>query len=68
MAEDQTIFTNKEAATYLRISQVTLWRERRRGRITYRRAASRIVYLRRDLDDYLENNIHVALNAEKQPG
>ena len=67
MTEDQNIFTDKEAANYLRISQVTLWRERRRGRITYRWAASRIVYLRQDLDEYLENNICNAPNAYRVP-
>jgi len=65
--EEKEVFTDKEASNYLRISQVTLWRERQRGRITYRRAASRIVYLRKDLDDYLENNIHIAPNATRHP-
>jgi hypothetical protein len=47
------VFTEDEAAEILRISKVTLWRERKRGRISFRRSASRPVYLREDLDDYL---------------
>jgi hypothetical protein len=50
----RALFTDKEASQYLRVSQVTLWRERQKGRITYRRVASRIVYLREDLDRYLD--------------
>lgn len=50
---NQHIYTDKEASEYLRISQVTLWRERKRGRITFRRVASKIVYLQEDLEDYL---------------
>jgi predicted site-specific integrase-resolvase len=52
--EKRTLFTDKEAAEYLRISQVTLWRERKAGKITFRRIASKIVYLKRDIDEYLE--------------
>ncbi len=59
--EEREVYTDKEASEYLRISQVTLWRERRKGRITFRRAASKIVYLKEDLDNYLQNNAHVAI-------
>ena len=58
------IFTNAEASEYLRISLVTLWRERRAGRITYRRVASRIVYLRADLEQYLNKNKREAFNSK----
>ncbi len=51
-----TLFTDKEAAAYLRISQVTLWRERKAGKISFRRAASKIIYTHDDLQDYLERN------------
>lgn len=50
------IFTDKEAAKYLRVSQVTLWRERKKGKISFRRVASKIVYLQEDLEDYLNQN------------
>ena len=59
-AFEKTLFTDKEASEFLRISQVTLWRERRRGRITFRRVASKIVYLRKDLDEYLNSNVRPA--------
>ena len=48
------VFTEDEAARILRISKVTLWRERKKGRINYRRSASRPVYLREDLENYLK--------------
>lgn len=54
------IYTDKEASDYLRISQITLWRERKAGKITFRRAASKIIYLQEDLDAYLEKNKRVA--------
>lgn len=49
------IFTDKEASDYLRISQVTLWRERKKGKISFRRASSKIIYTRADLEAYLES-------------
>ncbi len=56
MLNEKQIFTDKEAAEYLRISQVTLWRERKARKITFRRAASKIIYTREDLLNYLEQN------------
>ena len=54
--EAREIYTTIEAADYLRISPVTLWRERKKGRICFRRVASKIVYLREDLEKYLAQN------------
>ncbi len=51
---ERELFTDKEAAEYLRISQVTLWRERKAGKITFRRIASKIIYLKQDIEEYLE--------------
>jgi len=56
MEENRELFTDKEASKFLRISQTTLWRERRNGKITFRRVASKIVYLREDLEAYLDKN------------
>ncbi len=53
--ERQRIFTDKEASNYLRISQVTLWRERKKGKISFHRAASKIIYTQADLENYLES-------------
>ncbi len=55
MSEKQ-IFTDKEASKFLGVSQVTLWRERKKGKITFRRIASKVFYLKQDIDDYLERN------------
>jgi excisionase family DNA binding protein len=56
MEEHQELFTDKEASKFLRISQTTLWRERKNGKITFRRVASKILYRREDLEGYLEQN------------
>jgi phage antirepressor YoqD-like protein len=53
--ERQRIFTDREAAAYLRIGQTTLWRLRRGGKISFRRAASKIIYTHADLENYLES-------------
>ncbi len=61
---DREIYTDKEASEYLRISQVTLWRERKKGKICFRRVASKIVYLRKDLEGYLNRNKREAFGVE----
>jgi hypothetical protein len=60
--DDKRVFTDKEASEFLRVSQVTLWRERRKRRITFRRVASKIVYLREDLEEYLKQSARPASN------
>ncbi len=61
---EQTIYTDKEASEYLRISQVTLWRERKKGKIDFRRVASKIVYLQEDLENYLNRNKREAFGVQ----
>jgi len=56
MPIDQNIFTDREASEFLRLSQVSLWRLRKAGDITFRRVASKIIYLREDLENYLERS------------
>ncbi len=51
--EQRRIFTDREAANYLRVGQTTLWRLRKAGKISFRRASSKIIYLQTDLDSYL---------------
>ncbi len=63
MNENQ-IYTDKEASEFLRISQVTLWRERKKGRIDFRRVASKIVYLQEDLENYLNRNKREAFGVQ----
>jgi hypothetical protein len=62
---EKQIYTDKEAADYLRISQVTLWRERKGGKISFRRVASKIVYTNQDLEDYLERTKRDAFGIAK---
>jgi hypothetical protein len=47
------LYSDDEAAEYFGMSKVTLWRERQRGRINFRRCAGRLIYTQRDLLDYL---------------
>ena len=61
---EQQIYTDKEASRYLRISQVTLWRERKKGKIDFRRVASKIVYLQEDLENYLNRNKREAFGVQ----
>lgn len=49
-------FTEQEAANFLRISTVSLWRARKRGLITFRRVLGKILYTKKDLLDFLENS------------
>jgi len=63
MSEKQ-IFTDKEASKFLGISQVTLWRERKKGKITFRRIASKVFYLKQDIDEYLERNKREAFGIQ----
>ena len=62
-SKEREIFTNREAAEFLRTSPITLWRERKKGKISFRRVASKIVYLREDLENYLEQNKREAFAA-----
>ncbi len=51
----QRIYTDREAAEYLRIGQTTLWRLRKTGKISFRRASSKIIYTQSDLEHYLSS-------------
>lgn len=64
MSEEKKIYTDKEASDYLRISQVTLWRERKKGKICFRRVASKIIYLQEDLENYLNRNKREAFGVQ----
>lgn len=61
MNEETQIFTTKEAADFLRVASVTLWRERKAGRLTFRRVGGgKVIYTRQDLLDYLESQKRAA--------
>jgi excisionase family DNA binding protein len=57
------LFTEIEAARYLRISRTTLWRMRSQGNIDFRRANCKLLYSRADLENYLERNKQSAHTA-----
>lgn len=65
MIIENDLFTSKEACRFLKISPVTLWRERKAGRISFRRIASKVVFTRQDLEIYLERNKHEAVPVNK---
>ncbi len=59
-SSQQEIYNNKEAAALLRVSTVTLYRERKKGKINFRRVgAGKVCYTREDLDNYLEQQKRV---------
>ncbi len=49
--------TNKEAAEFLRSSEVTLWRLRRSGELPFNRISTKLLYRRSDLENYLRGNL-----------
>ena len=64
LTKGRKVFTTSEAASFLRISPITLWRERKKGKITFRRVASKIVYLQEDLENYLNQNKREAFGVK----
>lgn len=56
MNKERQLFTTSEAAKFLRISTITLWRERKAGRISFHRISSKILYKKEDLENYLARN------------
>lgn len=56
---EDKLFTDKEAARILKVHVTTLWRERKKGNIGFRRVTGRrIMYSRHDLETYLNKDIH----------
>ena len=53
--DERKVYTEQEACKYLRLSSVTLWRLRRTGQITHRRALGKILYTQADLDGFIES-------------
>lgn len=60
------VFTDREAADFLRMSQVKLWRERKAGRISFRRLGGQLAYTRDDLEAYLDRCLHSAVSTEDE--
>ncbi|MEZ5425249.1 MAG: helix-turn-helix domain-containing protein [Pyrinomonadaceae bacterium] len=50
----KSIFSNAEAVDYLGLSPTTLWRERKAGKISFRKFGNKVAFTKKDLDDYIE--------------
>ena len=57
MEPSKEFLTNKEAADFLRLSTVTLWRLRQRGEIPFNRIATKVIFRRTDLEKFLRINL-----------
>lgn len=62
---ERELLTEQEAADFLRISKVSLWRARKRGLLTFRRVMGKILYTKTDLLDFLENSKHGGYAVQK---
>lgn len=56
MAETNDLLTNAEAAKFLRLSRLTLWRLRKRGELPFVRLATKLLFRRADLIAFIERN------------
>lgn len=56
MTETSELLTDKEAAQFLRLSPLTLWRLRKRGELPFVRLATKLLYRRTDLIAFIERN------------
>ena len=56
MTETSELLTDKEAAQFLRLSTLTLWRLRKRGELPFVRLATKLLYRRSDLIAFINRN------------
>lgn len=56
MTEPNELLTDKEAAQFLRLSTLTLWRLRKRGELPFVRLATKLLYRRSDLIAFIDRN------------
>lgn len=54
MQETSDLLTEKEAASFLRLSSLTLWRLRKKGKLPFVRITSKNLYRRSDLIAFIE--------------
>lgn len=54
MTETSELLTDKEAASFLRLSPLTLWRLRKRGELPFVRLATKLLYRRSDLIAFID--------------
>jgi len=58
--EAKEVLTEKQAQEFLHVSRITLYNLRESGKLSYMRIGSRVLYRRRDLDEYLESQLRPA--------
>lgn len=58
------VLTDREAAQFLRMSQIKLWRERKAGKISFRRLGGQLAYTRDDLLTYLDRHLQSAIDGK----
>lgn len=56
MTDTNELLTDKEAAQFLRLSTLTLWRLRKRGDLPFVRLATKLLYRRSDLIAFINRN------------
>jgi len=56
MQETSDLLTDKEAASFLRLSTLTLWRLRKKGELPFVRLATKLLYRKSDLIAFIERN------------
>ncbi len=56
MESANEFLTNREAAKFLRTSELTLWRLRKNGELPFYRIASKLLYRVSDLERYMQSN------------
>ncbi len=55
------LFTDEEAAEYLKVSRMSLWRLRKAGELSFVRVTSRIMYRRSDLENFIQRHSQTAV-------
>lgn len=60
LLEEKLLFDRLETSQLLNISTVTLYREMRERRISYRRIGDRPFFTKQDINEYLESRKHCA--------
>lgn len=61
------LLTTEELAELLRVSELTIWRMRKRGEIPFNRVSGKIRFRRLDVERYLSSNLQNAEAAGYTP-
>ena len=63
---NRPVFNTKEAAKYLSVSTTTMERMRSDYKIPFVRLGGRVVYRRKDLDQFIEDSVVSSVNDERR--